>query len=268
MAAESAVLQWHVLGPFEVTADGCPVDLGGPQLRSVLARLVVVPGRTVSVAALAAELWSEGAPAHAHRTVRTYLSKVRATLRRAVGVRAEEMLVTRAPGYQLRLDPTAVDAVRFERLAASGRQATEAQQPLFAIQRLTAALDLWCGDAFAEFARHPTVSAEGVRLDRLRLVAVEARIEAALTLGLNAQVASELEGLVRTHPTRERLWEQLMTALYRSGRQVEALDAFRTVRTVLIRDHGVEPSPRLAEIHRQVLHHDVKLTRTAPRVHL
>ncbi|MDJ0347300.1 AfsR/SARP family transcriptional regulator [Streptomyces sp. H10-C2] len=260
MTPETAVLELRVLGPFEAAANGRTVDLGGPQLRGVLARLAVVPGRTVSVGTLVAELWGERPPEDAHRTVRTYVSRLRAALRRAAGAGAQELLVTRPPGYLLRMDPAMVDAVRFDRLAALGREALEAQQPQLAVQRLTTALGLWRGDAFAEFGHLPAIAAEATQLERSRLSAVEARIEAALVLGLDAQVAIELEGLVRTHPTRELLWGQLMTALYRSGRQAEALAAFRTARAVLIEDHGVEPSPRLVEIHRQVLQHDAALS--------
>ncbi len=259
VTSETGVLELRVLGPLETVVDGRSVDLGGPQLRCVLARLAVAPGRTVSVGALAAELWGAFPPADAHRTVRTYVSRLRTALRCAAG--AEGLLVTRPPGYQLRVDPTVVDAVRFERLAASGRQALAAQQPQLAVQRLTTALGLWRGDAFAEFDRHPAIAAEATRLERTRMSAIEARIEAALVMGLDAQVAVELEGLVRAHPTREVLWGQLMTALYRSGRQAEALSAFQLARAVLIEDHGVEPSPGLVEIHRQILRHDTALGR-------
>jgi DNA-binding SARP family transcriptional activator len=263
MTSETALLELRVLGPFETIVNGRFVDLGGPQLRGVLARLVVVPGRTVSVGALVAELWGVRPPPDAHRTVRTYVSRLRTGL--SCGAGAEGLLVTRPPGYQLRVDPMMVDAARFERLAASGRQALEAQQPQLAVQRLTTALGLWRGDAFAEFDHHPAIAAEATRLERYRLSAIEARIEAALLMGLDAQVTVELEGLVRTHPTREVLWGQLMTALYRSGRQAEALSAFQTARAVLIKDHGVEPSPGLVEIHRQVLHHDAALSHAGRR---
>jgi DNA-binding SARP family transcriptional activator len=259
MKSETAVLELRVLGPFEATVCGRAVDPGGPRLRGVLARLAVAPGRTVSVCGLVGELWGPCPPPDAHRTVRTYTSRLRGALRRAGGPEAEELLVTRAPGYQLRAEQVAIDAVRFERSAALGRQALEERLPGLAVQRLTAALEQWRGDAYAEFDGYPAISVAAARLERARLSAVEARVEAALMLGQDAQVANELEGLVRDHPTRERLWGQLMTALYRSGRQTEALAAFRAARSLLIEDHGVEPSPQLAEIHRQVLTHDAAL---------
>ncbi|MFC4116400.1 AfsR/SARP family transcriptional regulator [Nonomuraea zeae] len=257
--AESGVLELRVLGPFEAAVHGQAVELGGPRLRGVLARLVVARGRAVGVETLVAELWRGRPPADAQRTVRTYVSRLRAALRRAGGPCAEDALVTRPPGYLLRADLTALDALRFEGLAASGRQALDAGLPQVAVQRLTAALDVWRGDAFAEFDGHPGIAAEAARLERERLSAIEARLDATLVLGLDARAAAELEGLVHAHPTRERLWGQLMTALYRSGRQAEALAAFRAARAVLVEDHGVEPSPRLAEIHRQVLRNDPAL---------
>jgi DNA-binding SARP family transcriptional activator len=256
---ERAELELRVLGGFEVIVDGHRVDIGGPKLRRVMARLVVSAGRTVGVASLVEELWGGHPPADAYRTVRTYVSRLRAVLCRAVGATADEMLHTRPPGYQLRIDPDAVDAVRFERLATAGRQALQAGRAGLAVEQLTSALGMWQGNAFAEFDQSPVISVESTRLNRLRLAVIEARVDAALALGLDAHLVGELEALVRTHPTRERLWEQLMTALYRSGCQADALAAFRTARDVLVGEYGVEPSPRLVEIHRQVLHHDARL---------
>jgi len=259
MAAETPALELRVLGPFETAVDGRPVELGGLQPQGVLARLAVAAGRTVSVWALVAELWGEHPPNDAHRTVRTYVSRLRAALRRAAGSdAAATLLVTRPPGYQLRVDPAGVDAERFEKAVASARQLLDGQ-PQLAFDRLTAALELWHGDAFAGFGHLPAVAARAVQLEQSRLSAVEARIEAALVLGLEGQAAAELEGLVRAHPTRELLWEQLMLALYRSGRQADALSAFRTARTVLMDRHGVEPSPALAEVQRRILRHDAAL---------
>ncbi|MFB4295071.1 BTAD domain-containing putative transcriptional regulator [Actinomadura sp. NTSP31] len=253
---EMEVLELRVLGPFEAVAGGRLVGLGGPRIRGVLARLAVVPGRTVSVAALVAELWGPRPPEDAYRTVRTYVSRLRAALRPAG---PHELLVTRAPGYQLRTEQVAIDAVRFERAVAEG---CRAPGPRVAAERLTQALELWRGEPFAEFSEvgeHPGLAAEAARLERLRLTAIEARAEAALQLGLDAQVAAELEELVRDHPTRERLWGGLMVALYRSGRQADALSAYRSARRVLVGEHGVEPSRALVEIHRRVLRQDPAL---------
>lgn len=167
-------------------------------------------------------------PADAHRTVRTYVSRLRTA-------GAEGLLVTRPPGYQLRVDPAVVDAVRFEQLAAPGRQALAAQRPRLAVERLTSALGLWRGDVM----RSPSSTA----IRRSRMSAIEARVEAALVMGLDAQVTVELEGLVRAHPTREVLWDQLMTALYCSGRQAEELSAFQFAR-------GVPPAAPAGSVRR------------------
>jgi DNA-binding SARP family transcriptional activator len=247
--------QWRVLGPFEVVVGGGAIVLGRPQHRIVLARLVAAAGTVVSVETLAAELWGHHRPDDAYRTVRTYVSRLRATIRRATG--RDDMLATRAPGYQLVLDPETVDAVRFERLATRGRRSLRGNQPRLAYQELTAALALWRGEAYGTTGTGPALTGERARLDGLRLSAVEAQVDAALATGLDTELVVELEGLVHSHPTRERLWGQLMTALYRSGRQADALAAFRTVRAMLINDHGVEPSPPLTEIHRRILRQDL-----------
>jgi DNA-binding SARP family transcriptional activator len=245
------MLELRVLGPFEVTGRDGAVEVGGPRIRAVLARLAVAGGRTVGVRSLVTEVWGDRPPADAERTLRTYVSRLRVALRSA-GV--ADAVVTRAPGYQLRVARMVVDAVRFERLTAAARQAAGPREVL---RGLSTALGLWRGEALAEFDRHPVLAAEGVRLERARLAAVETRIAAALALGLEAQVVGELETLVAAHPTRERFWGQLMTALYRLDQQAEALAAFRTARTVLVEDHGVEPSAGLVEVHRRVLHQEM-----------
>ncbi|MDQ0933209.1 AfsR/SARP family transcriptional regulator [Streptomyces turgidiscabies] len=251
-------LELRVLGPLEAAVHGRPVALGGPQPQGVLAQLAAVPGRTVGVWALVDELWGARPPKGAHRTVRTYVSRLRAALRHTGGADAAAVLVTRPPGYQLRMDPSAVDAVRFERLVASGQQML-ATRPWQAFELLSTALGLWRGDAFAEFRHLPAIAARSTQLEQLRLSATETRIEAALVLGLDAQAAVELEGLVLAHPTRELLWGQLMIAFYRLGRQADALAAFRTARALLMDEHGVEPSPALAGVHRRILQHDADL---------
>ena len=259
-AWETPVLHVRVLGPLEAVVRGRTVDLGGPKPSGVLARLAAAPGRTVSVGTLVDELWGPRPPRDAHRTVRTYVSRLRAALRLVGGADAASVLVTRAPGYELHVDPAFVDACRFERLVASGRQAL-ATQPRLALEHRTQALGLWRGDAFAEFGDLPGIAATAVQLERLRLSATEARIESALALGLDAQAAAELEVLVQAHPTRELLWGQLMIALYRLGRQAEALGAFRAACVLLREEHGIEPSPSLAGVHSRILRHDPALSR-------
>ncbi|MEV4053225.1 AfsR/SARP family transcriptional regulator [Amycolatopsis sp. NPDC049688] len=241
-----------VLGPFEVRIAGEPRDVGGPRLRALLAVLAAEAGRVVSVPALARALWGERAPAHADRTVRTYLSRLRGTIDSGV-------LLTRSPGYVLHLPPEALDATRFEQRAAEGRRALAAGEPAAARAQLTDALTLWRGGAYEEFAGVETLAAEGMRLDRLRHNAVQDRIDADLATGEDTGLIAELEALTAEFPGHERLWAQLMTALYRAGRQGDALEAFRRARHGLITASGVEPSPVLAEVHRRVLAHDPAL---------
>lgn len=245
-----------VLGPFEVRLDGEPRDVGGPRLRTLLALLTAEAGRVVSVPALSRALWGEEAPAHADRTVRTYLSRLRGTV-------GAEAIRTRPPGYALHLAPEALDAARFEQLAAEGRRELAAGEPAAARQRLAAALDLWRGHtAYEEFGDVETLAAEGMRLDRLRHNAVQDRIDADLALGEDTGLIAELEALTAAFPGHERLWGQLMTALYRAGRQSDALEAFRRARHGLITASGVEPSPVLAQVHRRVLAHHPALLAT------
>ncbi len=246
-----------MLGPLEVAVDGRVVeDLGGPRLRLVLALLAADAGRAVSVAALVESLWRTEAPPDAARTTRTYVSRLRKTLRRTG---AEDLIVTRPPGYALRREPDMLDARRFERLAVAGRRALDAGQPDAAAERLASALALWRGEAYGEFTDTAALHAEGTPLERLRLTAVQDRIAADLATGKNEVLVAELEGLLARHPGHERLWGQLMTALYRAGRQADALSAFHRAREVLIEDSGVEPSAGLSEIHRQVLAQDSRL---------
>ncbi|WP_410586539.1 BTAD domain-containing putative transcriptional regulator [Amycolatopsis sp. lyj-23] len=245
-----------VLGPFEVRLDGEPRDVGGPRLRTLLAVLAAEAGRVVSVAALGRALWGADAPAHADRTVRTYLSRLRGTVGSGV-------IVTRPPGYVLHLAPDALDAARFERLAADGRRVLAAGEPAAARERLAGALALWRGHAaYEEFGDVETLAAEGMRLDRLRHNAVQDRIDAELAIGEDTGLIAELEALTTAFPGHERLWAQLMTALYRAGRQSDALAAFRRARHGLITAAGVEPSPVLTQVHRRVLAHDPALLAT------
>jgi DNA-binding SARP family transcriptional activator/tetratricopeptide (TPR) repeat protein len=247
---------FRVLGSLEVQADDRVLEVGGPRLRVVLALLVADAGRVVSLPALVEGLWGERPPADADHTVRTYVSLLRKALLSAAG---RELIVTRPPGYALAVAPDAVDAMRFERLATEGRRALESGQPQVAAERLTAALELWRGDAYGEFSDIPALRAESARLSRLHLATVEERIAADLAVGTGAALIPELEELTRQHPGHERLWAQLMTALYRAGRQTDALAAYQRVREVLIEESGLAPSPALADLQRQILAHDPRL---------
>ena len=195
------------------------------------------------------ELWGERPPDTATKTVQVYVSR----LRKALG---DGVLVTRDGGYALELNGDAVDADRFARLASEGRRALDGGDPRGARETLTAALDLWRGPPLADLAYASFAQADLARLEELRLVALEDRAEADLALGHHAALVPELEALVREHPTRERLRGELMLALYRSGRQVEALESYREAQRTLDEDLGLAPGSQLQQLERSILTHD------------
>ncbi|MEU5261516.1 BTAD domain-containing putative transcriptional regulator [Amycolatopsis sp. NPDC021455] len=245
--------RFQVLGPFELRVRDRVLDLGGFRIRTLLALLTANAGRVTSVGTLVDALWEAEAPRDAHRTVRSYVSRLRHSL-----VPAAELITTHPAGYLLQPPPDAVDAARFERLVAAGRRAL-ATEPSTAAEQLTAALGVWRGDAYAEFHDVPQLRAEATRLHELRLGAVEGRVDAELATGAGTVLVEELTELTRRHPGHERLWGQLMIALYRAGRQADALDTFARARTVLVERFGLDPSPRLVEVHRRVLANDSRL---------
>ena len=258
-------VEFRVLGTLEVVAGGDLVEVGGRQLRTVLALLVADAGRMVSVSRLADCLWGQDAPPDAHRTIRTYLSRLRkAFAATSAGPRAAEVIATRPPGYVLQVDPDAIDAVRFEQLARSGRQALQSTTPTVANELLVAALGLWRGTAYCEFGGTTALAAESNRLARLRQEAVLDRIDADLAIGLGSELVAELQELTTAAPEHERLWAQLMTALYRADRQSEALETFRTAQRLLAETSGVAPGPALTEIHRRILDQDQRLLDPRP----
>ncbi|MGI5507158.1 tetratricopeptide repeat protein [Lentzea sp. CA-135723] len=249
----------RVLGTFEVEADGGLLDPGGPRLRAVLALLAAHAGRPVSVATFVAELWGPGAPPDAERTVRTYVSR----LRRGVGPLAA-LIRTRPPGYVL-LEPEVVDAVRFQRLARAGRAALAKGEIVAAQGFLTGALGLWRGRPYDEFDGVAALEAERTRLDGVHLDVVQDRVDTDLATGAGDGLVAELTELTASRPGHERLWGQLMTALYRAGRQAEALEAFRRARAGLVEHAGVEPSPALTGVQEAILAQDPRLLPASPR---
>lgn len=229
-----------------MVADDAPVELRGTKVGAVLAMLSLRPGQTVSTERLAEGLWADDPPASAMNTLQTYISQ----LRRALG---RDSIVTRTPGYLLAISPEAVDVQRFERLIADGRTALSAGQVEDGAARFEAALRLWRGPALSDFAYEPFALAEAARLEELRLVATEELVDARLALGQHAELAGELRALVEEHPLRERLWSQLMRALYRCGRQAEALRAYSELRRRLGDELGIEPSPALKRLEGAML---------------
>ena len=249
--AKAAVLELRILGPVQAVRGGVGLAVGGPKPGAVLAMLLLEPGRVVPAGQLAEELWRGSPPPGAAKTLRSYVSRLRALLA------PDAVLVARGGGYGIEVDPGQVDASRFERLAGAGQAALGRGEAAVAASRFGEALALWRGPALADVADVERLALEAARLEELRLVAVEGRIEADLGLGLHAEVAGELERLVAEHPLRERLWRLLVLALYRCERQADALAAYRRARTMLARELGLEPGEELRQLEQAVLRHDV-----------
>ncbi|HET9737345.1 MAG TPA: BTAD domain-containing putative transcriptional regulator [Solirubrobacteraceae bacterium] len=246
-----------MLGPFEVTDGTAPLALGGRKPRALLARLALEANRTVAVQRLVDDLWGDEVPDSAPKMVQIYVSQLRKVL-------PEGVLRTRAPGYAIEVAPEAVDATRFAALRAEGRAALAAGDPQAASERLREALALWRGPALAEFSE-PFAGAEAAHLEELRLVCLEERIEADIACGRQADVVGELEALVARHPLRESLHRHLTLALYRAGRQADALAAYERFRRRLDEELGIEPSPLLKALQLAILKQDSSLEIEAPR---
>jgi DNA-binding SARP family transcriptional activator len=245
------VVEFRILGPLEVV-DHEPLSLGGRKQQAVLAVLLLHRGEAVTADRLIEAVWAGHAPATAGKTLQVYVSNLRKVL-------GDGPLVTQGRAYVLAVAQDQVDSDRFEKLAARGREALERGDPERARVWLEAALGLWRGPALADFSYESFAQSEIARLDEVRTATLESRIEADLRLGRHAALVPELEALVHEHPLRERLYEHLMVALYRSGRQVDALERYQRARRKLIDEFGVEPGPRLQEIQRAVLNHDETL---------
>ncbi|MBV9334470.1 MAG: AAA family ATPase, partial [Solirubrobacterales bacterium] len=246
-------MHFGVLGPFEVVDDqGRELALGGPKQRSVLALLLLHRGEIVSSERLVRELWGERAPPSAPNTIHVYISN----LRKALG---EGRLLTRPTGYLLQTEHADVDVDRFELLLTLGRQARRQGDAPGAHEALREALGLWRGAPYADFAYEAFAQREIARLDEARLNALEERIDAQLELGDHAAVVGELEALSAEQPVREHVHEQLMLALYRCGRQADALRAYRRIRTHLVDELGLEPGPVLKRLQAQILEQDPAL---------
>jgi predicted ATPase/DNA-binding SARP family transcriptional activator/Tfp pilus assembly protein PilF len=244
-------LEFGVLGPVQVVRDGQPLALGGMKQRALLAIFLLNANELLSRDRLIDALWGERAPPTASHTLETYVHR----LRRILQAR-EEVIVTRPGGYLLRLDLDALDLSRFERLLDEGRAGTERDAPERAGAKLREALSLWRGRPLADVEYEPWAAEHVVRLEEMRLDALEERIEADLSAGASRELVGELEALIAAHPLRERPRGQLMRALYRSGRQAEALEVYREGRRVLLDELGIEPGPVLQELERAILVQD------------
>ncbi len=245
-------MEFLVLGPLEVRDGDRPVPLGGLRQRALLAILLTRANEVVSRDSLVDELWGDSSPETATNVLQGYISH----LRKAVGT---DVLQTRAPGYVAVVAATDLDLRRFEELLERGSVALTGGDAAAAGQDLREALGLWRGPALADFAYEPFAQAEIARLEGLRLTALERRIEADLALGREGESIGELEALVAKHPLRERFRALLMLALYRAGRQAEALEAYQQARYAFVDELGIDPSPALQELERAILRQDPSL---------
>jgi DNA-binding SARP family transcriptional activator len=231
-------MEFRILGPLEAIDRGRPLDLGGHKQRALLAFLLLEPNRPVSRDRLIDALWEDAPTATARKALQVYVSQLRKVLGR-------DRVRTQAPGYLLRVADDELDVVRFRRLQAE--------------RRPHEALALWRGSPLDEFAQHSFAQGEIARLEELHLSCVEERIEADLAEGRHAELVGELEALVGEHPLRERLRELLLLALYRSGRQADALTAYQDARAALVDELGIEPRKRLRELQQAILRQDTAL---------
>jgi DNA-binding SARP family transcriptional activator/streptogramin lyase len=250
-------LVFSLLGPLEASLDGEPLLLGGGRQRSLLALLLLHANETVSRERLIEGVWGARRPSTIAAALNVHLSK----LRKLVAAGGTEVALVTAPhGYMLRIDPERLDLHRFERLVREGRQALLAGDPEDAAEALDRALALWRGPPLAELALDPTVESAIGRLCELRLSGLEDRFEAGLQLGRHTELLPELEGFVREHPLHERARAQLMVALYRSGRQSDALQTYRDARRLLAGELGLDPGPELRRLEKAILVQDPSLS--------
>jgi DNA-binding SARP family transcriptional activator/pimeloyl-ACP methyl ester carboxylesterase len=251
-------MEFRLLGPLEVRDSAGTIALAGRKQRALLARLLLDANRTVAADRLVDDLWGEDVPESAQKMVQIYVSQLRKVL-------PADMLRTRPPGYVIEVDPAAIDLVRFEQLRLEGEAAHTAGDAALAAERFGEALGLWRGDALGEF-QEPFARAEAGRLEELHLACIEARIAADLDRGRHAELVAELDVLVGRHPLREGLRAQQLLALYRSGRQSEALAAYHVFRTQLSDELGLEPSARLRDLERRMLRQDPDLDASPSRL--
>jgi DNA-binding SARP family transcriptional activator len=247
-------VRFEILGPLQVLEAEHPLALGRPKQRAVLAILLLDAGRVVSLDRLVEEVWGRQSPPQALASVQAYVSHLRRLLepQRAPGTPAK-VIVNQAPGYRIVVRPEDLDAGRFEALARTGHDLLQCDQPARAAEALEEALRLWRGPVLADFGDASFVQAERTRLEDLRLTALEGRLSADLALGRHFRIVAELEQLSVEHPFRERIQGLRMAALYRCGRQAEALQSYSEFRKQLEEELGLDPGPALRDLQRDIL---------------
>ena len=245
--------KYRILGPLEVNSGDRILELGGHRQRSLLAILLIHANEVVGTDRLVAELWGDRPPSGAHNTLQSYVSRLRKVFP------DDGVLQTRPPGYQLLVEPDRLDSTRFEAFMAEGRNALRSGDYAAASLALDSALALWSGNVLADFRDEPFAQAEILRLEELNVGALELQVEAELALGRHTDLVAKLEALVRAHSLRERFWEHLMLALYRCGRQADALDTYSKAQRMFAEELGLEPGSNLQRLQEQILNHDASL---------
>lgn len=251
-------MRFSVLGSIEVTSDAEPLELGGVKQRAILGYLVLHANKVVPTSQLLAAMWDGAPPPTARKMVQNAVS----ALRRVLSGQSAATLRTHPPGYQLHVDPDNVDLHRFRALARDGRAAIADGEPERGAELLRAALSLWRGRALADLVEAGYRWSELTAVEDERLSALEDRLDAELVCGRHREITPELEVLTATEPLRERLCRQFMLALYRSGRQADALRVYRRTREALIDSLGLEPGRDLQELQQQILDHDATIQLT------
>ena len=258
-------MQFRLLGPLEVLRDGVAVQPTSAKQRLLLAVLLVHANEVVAVDTLVEALWGDRPPATATGALQNYVSHLRKAIEPGpTNVGGPQVLLTAEPGYRLAVGPGDIDAATFERLLAEGRAALREGRAAAGAELLREALGLWRGPALSDVADERPIRNEARRLDALRILATEERIEADMALGRHGELVAELDGLVAVHALQERLWGQLMLCLYRVGRQADALGAYQRLRHRLADELGLEPSPDLARLEHDILTHDPRLDWSPP----
>ncbi|MGN5631819.1 AfsR/SARP family transcriptional regulator [Streptomyces sp. AC154] len=250
-------MEIQVLGPLSADVNGVSIVPTAGKPRQILSLLAFYPGRVMPVPTLMEEIWGTNLPQSAMTTLQTYILQLRRRLGTAMGPDApgtvKEVLATRHGGYLLQIPQESVDVHRYEQLVSAGQSAFDEGEDGRAASLYREALGMWHGPALVDVRVGPILEIEVLRLEESRLVTVERRIDADLRTGRHSELLAELTDLMARHPQHEGLHSQAMVALYRSGRQATALDVYRRLRTRLIEDLGVEPSPQLQRLHQAML---------------